>query len=126
MENNFLKIKKSLVHGNGIFTEKNIIKGEIFYTVPVEKLSSYPVKRWAKINNNKWVCDGNVLNFVNHSCEPNTKLDISKEQPFLIALENIKNGDEITVNYDLTETEGNRIFCECKRPNCKGYFLRVN
>ena len=126
VENNIFKIGKSPIKGKGIFTEKDINKNEIFYIVPIKKLFSCPIDKCAKIAENKWLCDENVLSLVNHSCDPNTKLDISKQQPLLTALRDISNGEEITVDYDSTEIGGEKVFCECKKPNCKGYFLRVN
>ena len=109
MSHNFLKIKQSLIHGNGIFTNRNIFKGDVFYTVPMQKVFDSPVSKCAKISKNKWVCDDEVLNWVNHSCRSNTRLDTSRKVPMLVALEDIEIGDEIVVDYNLTETGGELV-----------------
>lgn len=120
--NNLIK-NPSQIDGIGIFTNKDIKKDDAFYEVPMNFLLNKPKPKCAHIGNNIWVLDEEVLNYVNHSCSPNSTLDISAK-PRLIARRDIKSGEEITVDYNQTETGGIKIPCNCKTPNCKGYFLR--
>ncbi len=106
---NFLKKRKSKIHGYGIFTLKNIKKGEKFYNVPLYKVSNNNSKKFAYIGNNKYVCDSKILNWVNHSDDPNSTLVITKKPINLLAKKNILAGEEITCNYFETEKE-NMIF----------------
>lgn len=119
----FIK-KKSGIHGIGIFTTKNIKKNAIFYEVPIDCISNEPKPRWAHIGKNRWVLDEEVLNYVNHSCNPNSVLNISA-QPKLIAKRNIKADEEIIVDYNATEINGKKVSCTCKSKDCKKYFLRI-
>ncbi|MFA6537149.1 MAG: methyltransferase domain-containing protein [Patescibacteria group bacterium] len=121
-QHNFLLKKKSGIQGKGIFTLQEIKAGEEFYRIPLEKLRYENFYRHAYVGNGQYVCDEKVLNFVNHSCDPNVKLDIERIDPVLIALREIKIGEEITCNYNFTEKSG--VFCECRcgEKNCLGHF----
>ncbi|MBD3362074.1 SET domain-containing protein-lysine N-methyltransferase [Candidatus Woesearchaeota archaeon] len=120
----FLHKKKSKIHGFGIFTTKEIRKGAVFYKVPMDQVYDKPKPRFAHIGKNKYVKDTKILNWVNHSCNANTILDLTGKQPKLVAKRNIKAGEEITCNYNLTEKGGNKVKCTCKKEKCKKYFLR--
>ena len=74
---NILVKRKSKIHGKGIFTLKNIKKGKMFYSIPINKLSNLPRRRWAYIGKGKWIKDNKVLNWINHSCGANSKLNIN-------------------------------------------------
>jgi len=110
---NFLVKEKNNIHGFGIFTKRKIFQGEKFYTIPINKLKNRDSKRYAHIGNNQWANDSEVLNWVNHSCQPNTRLDISVSQPVLIALTDIKPDEEITCDYNQTEPEPIKFECNC-------------
>jgi len=118
---NLLIKKKSCIHGIGIFATQNIEKDTIFYKIPTDVILNKPNHKWAYIGEGKWLSDEKVLNYVNHSCSPNSSLDIS-DQPKLIAKKKIKVGEEITVDYNKTEKNGLRTLCNCKSIKCKKYF----
>lgn len=120
MDKSLIK-RKSKIHGFGIFTGKKIKKGEQFYSVPLDKLYKKTHKRYARIGKNKYVSDNKILNWVNHSCNPNTKLDI-KNKPKLVAIKDILINEEITANYEKTELKKSKIKCNCGLKNCKRYF----
>jgi hypothetical protein len=120
----FLVKKESLIHGKGIYTTKDIKVGDIFYVIPVETIANEPRPSWAYLGENTWVSDEVVLNYINHHCEPNAILDVSRE-PKLIAIKNINVEDEITVDYSQTELNGVKVLCGCGSKNCKKYFLRL-
>ncbi len=117
--------KKSNIHGIGIFAGEFIPKGLKFYIIPLKKIFNIPRSRCAHIGDGKYVCDKKVLNYINHSCNPNSLLDISGVQPSSVALRDIQINEEITCNYNLTEIGGKKIICKCKSNNCKGYFLKI-
>lgn len=93
-----LKVKKSLIHGSGVFADAFIAAGE--------EIGTYH-GRHAKRNGKYvlWVTDldgteygisgTNKLRFLNHSNEPNTEFD----GPILYAMHDIQPGDEITFHY---------------------------
>ena len=121
---NFIVKKKSSIHGIGIFTKQYIKKNAVFYEVPTDVISNVSKPNWAHIGKNMWVSDEKILNYINHSCDSNSRLDIS-DLPKLIAKRFIKSGEEITVDYNDTEKNGKKVPCNCKTKNCRKHFLRI-
>lgn len=123
--NNFLKKDISPIHGFGIFTTQDVSKGELVYVVPMKNIVSVPTPKFAHIGRGRYVGDEIVLNWINHSCSPNVILDINGEEPVLVALRNMASGEEVVCDYNQTEVGGVKVRCDCKSPNCRGYFLRI-
>jgi hypothetical protein len=121
----FLVRKASKIHGLGVFTARDIAEGEVFYEVPVENILNWPKRRCAFIGNNRWVSDIFVLNYVNHGCAPSAIFDVSGEIPKLIATRDIGADEEITVDYNRTETGGTMIPCNCGAESCPGEFATI-
>jgi SET domain-containing protein len=119
-----LEKKKSKIHGFGIYSTEKISAGERFYEVPMSNILTFPKPRCARIGENKYVDDPDVLNFVNHSCESNAELEITEDRVFLRAIKDITEADEITCDYNKTELEGKKSECNCGSTNCRGYFLK--
>ncbi len=113
---------KSEINGFGIFSKDKIVKGKKYYPAPLDLIYSHPQKNCARISEGKYLFDNKILNWVNHSCNPNSKLEVNKDKVFLTAIKNIYPGKEITVNYNKTEPLGIKVKCTCKSKNCKGYF----
>ncbi|MCU0721342.1 MAG: SET domain-containing protein-lysine N-methyltransferase [Pirellula sp.] len=53
----------------------------------------------------------------NHSCEPNVGV---KGQILLLARRDIKTGEELTIDYETTQTDMIPISCQCQSKNCRG------
>ncbi len=93
--------------GKGIFAEEPIPKGAciIEYTGRVvseaeqERMSGKYLFELSK----KVTIDGNVpsnkARFINHSCKPNCEADGPAGRVFILALRNIKAGEELTYDY---------------------------
>lgn len=120
---NFLIKGQSRIHGNGIFTTSSICKGEIFYQIPLNIIYREPHPRMARIGEGKYVSDDRVLNWVNHSCDPNTELDLSCSPAVFRAIRDIDEDEEITVDYGKTEVGGIKVICSCGSHQCRGMFL---
>jgi len=120
----FLFKKKSNIHGIGAFSRSEIGKGSVFYIIPIKNIFNHPEAKCAYIGKNRWVSDKNILNFINHSCNPKSILKIRKE-PVLVARRKINTGEEITLDYNKTENDGKKVPCSCGEKKCKGYFLRI-
>jgi SET domain-containing protein len=69
----------------------------------------------------------NVTRFINHSCSPNletipiitSNLDRRLAQIAFFAKRDIEIGEELTTDYQYVIK--NRIRCECKSRNCRGW-----
>ncbi len=124
--------KKKVPHGFGIFAKEKINKGEkviIFggyvmdekqFESLSEKLKSYPFqiddKIYFGLSNLKEVEDADYLN---HSCDPNCGFggEIS-----LIAMRDIKKGEEITIDYAMciSSPKVEDMPCQCGAKSCRG------
>lgn len=113
-----LKKNFSKIHGFGIFSVEKIVKGKNFYKVPLKTIGKRN-RQYAYIGG-QYVSDEAVLNYINHSCRPNSKLSILGK-PKLIAIKNILKGEEITCDYDKTEINGFQFKCNCGNKQCKHY-----
>lgn len=118
-----LQRRESKIHGQGIFTSEKINAGDCFYFVPVEKVASQSAPRLARLGDNLFVDDQLVLNWVNHSCDPSAYLVTGSVRPLLLARRDISPGEEVTVDYNLTELARVKNDCRCGATNCCGYFF---
>ena len=71
-----LRKEKSNINGFGIFTTFAISKGQEFYTIPLTTVYSEPHPKCARIADGKYVQDSEVLDWINHTCNPSAVLDI--------------------------------------------------
>ena len=60
------------------------------------------------------------MRYTNHSCRPNSRLDIRQGRVEFYALRPIAPGEEITVNYGPTHHDG-KLACRCGAPGCAGW-----
>lgn len=74
------------------------------------------------LQDGKHVIDGkNIAAFINHSCEPNCEADEIDGHVWIIALRDIKAGEELTYDYNLYDgEEGDLASCRCGARNCRG------
>ncbi len=114
------KINTSSVHGVGLFTAQDIQKGDLIFTaspmldvnITQEQFSSLPdaeqaeIKHWGffDVPSQKWHVDFDNIHFINHSYEANTTQDFSTTEARVIAVRDIKAGEELTQNYLEFET----------------------
>ena len=74
------------------------------------------------MDDNKTVIDGfGMAAFVNHSCSPNCESDQFGDRIWIVALRDIKAGEELTYDYCLWDGEpGDEAPCYCGAGNCRG------
>ena len=131
-----LKVQTTKGYGKGIFAKKNIKKDEIVSVLGghvfeafkeqkmLEKLSDYSLQ----INENLVIGPMSAReiddsDYFNHSCSPNVGFN---GQIFLVAMRNIKKGEQITFDYAMviSKAKGARFYkmrCLCGSKNCRGY-----
>lgn len=109
------KLDKSKNHGIGLFTGQDIKKGQLIYSASpildvnitkeqfdsLSKSEQKEVRYWGfwMEKEKVWHVDFDVSKFLNHSFEPTTTQDFGKDEAYLIALRDIKSGEELTQNY---------------------------
>ena len=102
-------LDKSPIHGIGVFADEDIVSGQctwklnpnidkIITTDKFTELEEAFIKKYAYFDKqlNKWILSADNDRFTNHSETPNTRPINNGE---LIAINDIKKGEEITVNY---------------------------
>lgn len=95
------KIRSSdIVDGLGVFTISKYKKGDVVLKLTGEIVNS-PTRESIEIGENKHIIDP-IGSFVNHSFEPNTY--VNKEESSLIAKKDILPEEELTFNYNISET----------------------
>lgn len=127
-----LKIPKTLrvvyVWGKGLslFANKKFKKGEkIIYLKGKLVNASDSTPEAVQITDKKFIDTKYLVpeDFINHSCSPNTKLDIEKR--WFIAIKDISKNEEATFNYLTTEWDmkkwGTDFKCICGSKNCFGH-----
>jgi hypothetical protein len=123
-------IVKDTQNGKGVFAGKNFDKGEIifefrgkFFTYkeipsPYSEIEDH----YVQIGEDLYMGpSGGIDDLFNHSCHPNTGLKISDKKVFMVVIEKINTGDEITWDYSTTIDEDDwEMDCNCKSENCRG------
>ena len=136
--NNFI-IGNSQIEGRGLFATRDFRKGEQLHT-PNDKPEAakiYTDKEfeefisWCKDNGKQWDAvslgngkhraaiadrDNHPENYVNHSCEPN----LDKNH---ITLRDIKQGDELTIDYAQFSSTDWSMNCNCGSKLCRGVVI---
>lgn len=126
MKKDNVYIKRSQIHGKGVFAARNLKKGEtvlhwdINHSLSKElfdKLSQRE-KDYVSLLDGKYIVMQKPEKYVNHSCDPNTETDGSCD----IASRDIEENEEITSDYSKALSHGDRIKCNCGSSNCKNKF----
>jgi len=142
----YIIVRKSKIHGTGVFARTDIPEGTRVIEYVGDKITKAESDRRYEIawersqygNNEKGVVyiftlnkrydiDGdvwwNTAKNINHSCDPNCETDIIRGHVWIIAMRDIKKGQEISYNYgyDFDSYEDHR--CHCGSRRCVGYIL---
>lgn len=140
-----IEVRRSGVHGLGVFAAKPIAKGTRIIEYVGERVSHDEADRryeekdandshtFLFIVDSKTVIDagtdGNDARFFNHSCDPNCESTVEKKRVFIEAIRDIEPGTELTYDYQIYREEGDpenidEVFaCRCGFPNCRGTML---
>ena len=139
MENELVAVKESNIHRTGLFAKKDIPAKTRIVEYTGEKITkSESEKRLENADfvyiiwlNNEFDIDGdtpdNLAKYANHSCDPNSKFKTEDDKIWVISKRDIKEGEEITVDYahrlqDFDNIEDLR--CNCGSKDCIGYMVR--
>ena len=141
-----LKVRKSGVHGKGVYATAPIRKGTrtIEYTgehIPWKKAMDLPPHDPAdpyhtfyfSLDNGD-VIDagkgGNDSRWINHSCDPNCETtETDDDRIFVHALRSIQPGEELFYDYKIVPAErrtkalAKKFACRCGSANCRGTML---
>jgi uncharacterized protein len=140
-----IQVRRSGVHGKGVFAVQPIAEGETIIEYVGEVISWKEAQRRHPHDPNdpnhtfyfhvddKHVIDakhgGNSSRWINHSCAPNCEADEEDGRVFIKALRNIEPGEELSYDYGLiidepyTKKLKAEYPCWCGARNCRGTLL---
>jgi SET domain-containing protein len=127
-------IGTSKISGKGLFTAQDIKKDTRIIRYNGEKISKDESDRRANSGNayifqfdDRYDIDGKTLKnkarYINHSCNPNSETLLTQRAIWIVALRDIKEGEELTYNYGYGMEEYEKYPCTCGAENCCGYIL---
>jgi uncharacterized protein len=145
MNSPLVEARNSQIHGRGVYAIMPIKKGARVIEYLGERISHAEADaRYEKkgdddghtflfIASNRTVIDagvdGNDARFINHSCNPNCETVIENSRVFIDAIRNIKVGEELGYDYQLTwestddPAELALYACRCGAKKCRGTML---
>jgi uncharacterized protein len=131
-----LRIRRSRIHGFGVFALEVIPKGKLVVEYSGELISRAAARRrflraWfsrgrrlylARLNS-YWVVDGaqggSGAELINHSCDPNLQWKRFGGRLFFVARRRIRRGEELLLDYSFRK-DGPRVVCRCGAASCRG------
>ncbi|MFH1072932.1 MAG: SET domain-containing protein-lysine N-methyltransferase [Nanoarchaeota archaeon] len=118
-----VQILKTDKTGRGIFAKKDFKREEYIFTFKGNIINNRTYARKLKctlqIGRNKWLEPDNssVGRYINHSCNPNAGIKGLKR---IVAIRNIKKGEQITIDYSITDDDPSWIMhCKCGSIRCR-------
>jgi uncharacterized protein len=140
-----IEVRRSDVHGLGVFAAKRIPKGARIIEYVGERVSHDEADRryeekeandshtFLFIVDSKTVIDagvdGNDARFFNHSCDPNCESTVEKRRVYIEAIRDIESGTELTYDYQIQREDDDpdnidEVFaCRCGFAKCRGTML---
>ncbi|MDP0498917.1 MAG: SET domain-containing protein-lysine N-methyltransferase [Verrucomicrobiota bacterium JB022] len=142
--NELLELRRSAIHGQGIFARVDIAQGARLVEYVGEKIDKEESNRRGLAQFDKaqqtgeaavyifdlddeWDLDGDVpdnyAKFINHSCEPNAEAVNEDNRLWIFALADIPAGGEIVFDYGYDIEHYLDHPCRCGTPSCVGYIV---
>jgi hypothetical protein len=144
-ESPLFQVRRSGIHGKGVYATQRIPKGTRIVEYLGERISHedadarYAAKgqddghTFLFVVSDEIVIDagvgGNAARFINHSCAPNCDTVIEDDRVFIESLRDIRPGEELGYEYGLTwestddPDELANYECRCGAPACRGTML---
>lgn len=140
-----IQVRRSGVHGKGVFAQREIAAGETVIEYVGEIINWAEAQRrhphdllnpnhtfYFHIDEDRVIdalFGGNASRWINHSCEPNCESEERGGRIFIVALRDIAPGEELNYNYGLTLDERHtaklkaQYACHCGSAHCRGTML---
>ncbi len=140
-------LKKSRVHGYGIFAKKNINKDTLIIQYVGEKVTKKEGDRRSEERIRKYLnsektgsvyifeldkkfdIDGspsyNKARYINHSCDPNCEVDVVNGEIWIKSIKSIKKNVELSYDYgyDFDKDDYTDHICKCGSNKCIGFII---
>ena len=124
----------SSIQGRGAFAMQSFEAGERIVNYGGERISKAESRRRCEAGNPyifalsaHWDLDGNQpdnpARFFNHSCQPNCEAQLDDDEIWIVALRDIRPGEELSFDYGYGLEEYHGHPCCCGAPGCCGYIV---
>ena len=125
-----LIVRSSGIHAAGVYTTAPVKKGAFVVEYTGARISraradelyeGYPYTYLFGLDDGVNIIDGTgIAAFINHCCDPNCETDEIEGRVWVIALRNIKEGEELSYDYNLYDGDDDPCICTCGAKNCRG------
>lgn len=126
MDNKKVIIKETGTIGKGLFAIEDIKKGEIIadwtggpmyeakscMSLPTREISDHAIQ----CEEHTWIDTEGLGRYSNHSCKPNYGIQGKFK---LVAMRDVKKGEWLTWDYEMTEDSDWKMKCKCGTPSCR-------
>ena len=136
------RIKKSNIdrNGRGLYATQDIKEGARIIDYVGKIITKKQTEESKKFDNSKPIylfnlnsrydLDGdvysNIARLINHSCINNCDYNGTGLKLWIVAIKDIKKGEELTCDYGFGYDEDYKQFpCKCSSKNCCGYIVRA-
>ncbi|HLP76556.1 MAG TPA: SET domain-containing protein-lysine N-methyltransferase [Candidatus Paceibacterota bacterium] len=134
IETDLVVYRTSTIHGTGGFARVDIASGTNIVEYVGERISKAESLRRCELDNQyifdldeSTDLDGNVewnpARFINHSCSPNCEAQWDEEKIWIVAIRDIRAGEELTFNYGYDLVDYQEHPCRCGSEMCVGYIV---
>jgi uncharacterized protein len=124
---------ESPIHGTGVFSSVHFSPGEIILKIDDSRVVTDDTPLDPTTGEFEHRCDylagGKVVlmqppeRFINHRCDPNTYIRTIAGDRYVVALREIRPGDEITYDYGINGDGDTAWDCSCGSPECRKRIL---
>lgn len=134
MESTHLIFRTSAIHGTGAYARHDLPKGTRVIEYLGRKITKQETIELCQQGNvyvfsldDEYDLDGDVpwnpARFVNHSCAPNCEAEEADGRMWVVALRDIRAGEEVTYDYGYDLEDYRDYPCRCGAPDCCGYIV---
>jgi SET domain-containing protein len=130
----WLDVRPSPIAGRGLFARTDLAAGQRIIEYVGERITKDESLRRCEAGNpyifaldDEHDLDGsvewNLARFINHSCAPNCETEDDEGRIWVVALRDIRAGEELTYNYNFDLTEFREHPCRCGAEHCVGFMV---
>lgn len=124
-------VAPSPIEGRGCFAAETYRRGQKVGELAGARISRREARRRMAGKRRIRICDldehvsidasdgGDATAFINHSCRPNLFMRVTRGHALLFALQPIRPGDELLLDYGPSHHDGTRR-CRCGATGCRG------
>lgn len=120
-------VKDSEIEGKGVFTIRDVLQGEMILAIDDSHIVNDPKSISEEDKEHMdYLADGKVILmqspevYINHSCDPNTYVKTFNGKRQVIAMRDIRVGEEVTYDYAINGDYSWGAECKCGALNCRG------